>query len=206
VRKVRSVLRSISVRLFRIFNAKEFRRFGKGVYVFSNVDISGRSAIVIGDGVVIHDETVLSVQVNASRINEQLLSIGSGSNIGRRNHFFALRSVTIGCNVITASNVYISDCTHDFSDPQTPIMYQPVLPLSPVDIGDGSWIGQNECIVGCRIGRNCVIGAGAVVLSDIPDFSVAVGAPARIVKTYNPVSRVWERPSDTNTALEAVRN
>ena len=50
-----------------------------------------------------------------------------------------------------------------------------------VEIGAGSWIGAHAVIVGCRVGVGAVVGAGAVVTSDIPDYAIAVGAPARVV-------------------------
>jgi len=65
--------------------------------------------------------------------------------------------------------------------------------LSPVSIGDGSWIGENVCIVGATIGKNCVIGANSVVTKNIPDFCVAVGIPARIIKRYDLNKCAWIR-------------
>ena len=56
----------------------------------------------------------------------------------------------------------------------------------PVRIGDGTWIGTNVSIMpNVTIGRNCVIGANSVVTSDIPDFNVAAGAPARILRAVD---------------------
>jgi acetyltransferase-like isoleucine patch superfamily enzyme len=62
-----------------------------------------------------------------------------------------------------------------------------------VTIGDGAWIGENACVIGASVGKNAVIGANAVVTQDVPDFSVAVGVPARIIKRYNPSSQCWEK-------------
>jgi acetyltransferase-like isoleucine patch superfamily enzyme len=58
-------------------------------------------------------------------------------------------------------------------------------------IGDGSWIGENACIIGAHVGKNCVIGANAVVTSDIPDYSVAVGVPAVVIKRFDAPSKMW---------------
>jgi acetyltransferase-like isoleucine patch superfamily enzyme len=58
----------------------------------------------------------------------------------------------------------------------------------PVVIGDDCWIGGNTTVMpGVTIGKGCTIGAGSVVTRDIPDFSVAIGSPARVVKTVTPV-------------------
>jgi acetyltransferase-like isoleucine patch superfamily enzyme len=57
----------------------------------------------------------------------------------------------------------------------------------PVEIGAGSWLGHGSIVLpGARIGRHVVIGAGSVVTGVIPDFSVAVGVPARVVRRYDP--------------------
>jgi acetyltransferase-like isoleucine patch superfamily enzyme len=66
------------------------------------------------------------------------------------------------------------------------------LKISPVEIGDESWIGENSVILpGVRIGRHCIIGANSVVNKDVPDFSVAAGQPAVIIKRYDYVSKEW---------------
>ena len=58
-------------------------------------------------------------------------------------------------------------------------------PERPVSIGDGSWIGHGAVVLpGSRIGRHVTIGANSVVSGDIPDFSVAVGSPARVIRRY----------------------
>ena len=99
--------------------------------------------------------------------------------------------VVIGDQVLTANNVYISDNVHDFADISTPSMHQPVLFKKAVSIGSGSWIGENACIIGASVGRNCVIGANAVVTRDIPDFCVAAGIPAVVIRQYEPGSKSW---------------
>lgn len=63
-----------------------------------------------------------------------------------------------------------------------------------VIISDGTWIGTNAVIVGnVKIGKNCVIGANSVVTKDIPDYCIAAGIPARIIKRYNIETHSWER-------------
>ena len=63
--------------------------------------------------------------------------------------------------------------------------------LRSVSIGDGSWIGENVCILGANIGKHSVIGANSVVLQDIPDYCVAVGSPARVVRKYDFETKKW---------------
>jgi acetyltransferase-like isoleucine patch superfamily enzyme len=108
------------------------------------------------------------------------------------NHITCIHKVEIGENVLTADRVHISDHSHGFSQITIPIMAQPVTSKGVVRIGDGTWIGENASILSCSIGRNCVIGSNAVVTRDIPEYCVAVGAPARVVKRFNTISGQWE--------------
>jgi acetyltransferase-like isoleucine patch superfamily enzyme len=72
---------------------------------------------------------------------------------------------------------------HAFDDRTRAILDQGITRVAPVEIGDGAWLGQNVVIgPGVRVGRGAVVGANSVVLHDVPDFEVAVGAPARVVE------------------------
>ena len=104
----------------------------------------------------------------------------------------------IGVNALIADEVYIGnyvmmgpDCiiysnNHDFSDINTPMMFQGKTKQCPVHIGNDVWIGSRVTIMpGVTIGNGVVIGASAVVTKDIPDYAVAAGVPARVVKYRN---------------------
>lgn len=112
--------------------------------------------------------------------------------IGDFNHIYATHSIKFEKGVLTANFVYISDNLHEYTDIDTPILKQPIKQLKDVRIGEGSWIGEHVCIIGASIGKHCVIGANSVVTHDIPDYSVVVGAPARIIKKYNIEKHIWE--------------
>lgn len=159
--------------------------------LFSPLRVEGRQYISIGKGVSVQKYTWLF----AAPLDgvEPTLMIGEGSALGESNHIAAVRRVTIGRRVLTAKGVYISDNLHGYEDVRLPIMDQPVRFKGPVTIGDGAWIGENACVIGASVGKNAVIGANAVVTQDVPDFSVAVGVPARIIKRYNPSSQCWEK-------------
>ena len=72
-------------------------------------------------------------------------------------------------------------------------MDQAVSFLKSVHIGEGSWLGENVCVCGASIGKHCVIGANSVVINDIPDYCVAAGSPAKIVKKYDFDKKQWVR-------------
>lgn len=93
-----------------------------------------------------------------------------------------------------APYVSVYDHNHEWTDPDRPVHSQGVRLQSGdrVEIGYGSWIGTKVTIIGnVRIGRHCIIGANAVVTHDIPDYSVAVGIPARVVKRYDFNLKQW---------------
>jgi acetyltransferase-like isoleucine patch superfamily enzyme len=119
--------------------------------------------------------------------NPARITIGSRCVLGYRNHITAVGRLTIGDDVLTANNVFISDSDHSFSNPEIPIIYQPIKHKKDVTIGSGSWIGENVCIIGASVGRHCVIGANSVVTRDVPDFSVVAGNPAKVIKSIGPL-------------------
>jgi acetyltransferase-like isoleucine patch superfamily enzyme len=166
-----------------------FRKLGKKARMFPPFRVDGIGAIELGDGSSLQKGAWLyCVAVEGGPAS---LRIGRGCDFGYNNHITAVRSVAIGDYVLTANNVYISDNAHGYEDVSRPIMHQPVIFKRAVSIGDGTWIGENACVIGASVGRNCVIGANSVVLHDIPDYCVAVGAPARIVRRFDVTLGAW---------------
>jgi len=162
---------------------------GRRVVFFPPVRIDGAQYISIGSRTSIQSNSWLYAEGQPGA--GSTLKIGSGSVLGHANHITAIRSVTIGNSVLTANQVYISDNSHSYEDILTPILNQPVEFRGEVKIGDGSWLGENVCVIGASVGKNCVIGANSVVTHDIPDYCVAVGAPARIIKQYSLSKGAW---------------
>ncbi|WP_336942228.1 acyltransferase [Vibrio cholerae] len=121
------------------------------------------------------------------------MSIGKGTVIGRFAHIVSIDNVAIGERVLIADSVYISDNLHSFGDIEKSVIDQPVSSIGNVKIGDNVWIGEGVSIVGASIGRNSVVGANSVVTRDIPEYSVAVGSPARVIKQYNFETNRWEK-------------
>ncbi|QHT48751.1 acetyltransferase [Bacillus sp. SB49] len=132
---------------------------------------------------------------------ENLLEIGEGCKIGDNVHIAAGQKVIIGDKCLFASKIYISDISHGEysssnrnSDPSIPPDDRP-LTTKPVTIGSNVWLGENVCVLpGVKIGNGCVIGANSVVNKNIPDNSIAVGVPAKVVKKYNYTTKEWQVP------------
>jgi acetyltransferase-like isoleucine patch superfamily enzyme len=91
--------------------------------------------------------------------------------------------VTIKKNALISDRVFIGDCNHGYKDLSLPIIEQEVIFSGTVEIGEGCWIGIGVCILpGVSIGKNSVIGANSVVTHNVPDYCIALGNPARVIK------------------------
>ncbi|WP_316833066.1 acyltransferase [Pedobacter aquatilis] len=119
------------------------------------------------------------------------VEIGRGTIIGMSN--VIIGPIQIGNDVMFAQNIVASGLNHGYEDINTPPSKQKVV-CKKITIGNNVWIGANSVITaGVKLGTHCVIGAGSVVTKDIPDYSIAVGNPAKIIKQYNFITRIWER-------------
>lgn len=125
---------------------------------------------------------------------DEVVRIGDRCLIGRGSSVIGHESIVIGDDVWTGYDVRITDMNHGYENLDVPIAAQHMEP-EPVRIGDGTWLGHHVVVLpGVTIGRHATIGAGSVVTSDIPDFAVAVGVPAKVVRMWTPESG-WERSS-----------
>ncbi|MDW3212860.1 MAG: DapH/DapD/GlmU-related protein [Ilumatobacteraceae bacterium] len=169
----------------RSSRAREFGAFGDGsIICYPPNTLMNVRYIRIGSSTMIGPQIALSAGMVPGQqcITDTVVSIGDRCLIGRGSGIVGHLSIDIGDDVWTGHHVYITDQNHGFADPNRPISQQ-MQPERPVRIGDGSWIGHGSVILpGATIGRNVVIGANSVVSGEIPDHSVAVGAPARVVR------------------------
>jgi len=174
-----------------VFYKPLFKKMGKNSVIVKPLKFTYPENITIGKNIYIaHLSWLLTLQVS-SKVPE--LIIDDGAKIGHFNHITCVNRIYIGKNVLTADKVYISDNLHGYEDVEKPICDQPVFSKGEVSIGDETWIGENVSIISVCIGKHCVIGSNSVVTRDIPDFSVAAGVPARIIKQYNKDTGKWER-------------
>ena len=108
--------------------------------------------------------------------------IGSGTFLNLGVMVASLELVEIGDHCMFANGCFVSDANHRFDDPIRPVPWQGFTSKGPTRVGDNVWCGANVVITsGVTIGPRCVIGANSVVTSDVPAFSIAAGAPARVL-------------------------
>ncbi|MFD2285478.1 acyltransferase [Pedobacter petrophilus] len=174
-----------------------FAKIGKNARIQKLLRLECPEHIFIGDDVNIGANSWLAANPLTGQTDCNLI-IGNRTYIGNFAHIYCIGKITIGENVLIADKVYISDNLHRYEDVNIAILDQSVKQLKNVLIGDGSWIGENVCIIGANVGRNCVIGANSVVTKDIPDFCVAVGSPAKVIKRFNTEMGIWEKVNKNN--------
>jgi acetyltransferase-like isoleucine patch superfamily enzyme len=108
----------------------------------------------------------------------------------------ACTSVTIEDDVLFASNIHINDSMHGHDNIRTPFKYQQLSQAAPIHIKKGSWIGQNVVILpGVTVGAFSIVGANSVVTADLPDGSIAVGNPAKVIRRWNRAADRWDKSS-----------
>ena len=141
----------------------------------------GSGRLIVGPWCWIGDGVALRSHVGR-------VTIGAKSVLGGGTTINSYLDVTIGEGALFADDVHITDFDHRVDRLDLPIKDQGIV-TSPVRIGPDVWLGRGVTVLrGVDIGRGSVVGAHSVVTRDIPPYSVAVGAPARVVRSRLPGS------------------
>ncbi len=157
---------------------------GTKILQSARLDIFPWKRFSVGRDVLIEDYTVINNGAGD-------VVLGNGVRIGIGS--VVIGPVTFGDRVGLGQHVFVSGFNHGYADGSRDSNTQELV-RKPVEIGAESHIGANSVVVaGVRIGTRCQIGAGSVVTKNIPDYSVAVGNPARVVKQYDFEQKAWVR-------------
>jgi acetyltransferase-like isoleucine patch superfamily enzyme len=114
------------------------------------------------------------------------IRIGAGTFLNRNVMVAAVELVEVGDHCMFANGCFVTDGNHRFDDPEAPVPWQGFTTKGPTRIGDNVWCGANVVITsGVTVGERCVIGSNSVVTSDLPPFSIAAGAPAKVLRTIS---------------------
>lgn len=173
-----------------------FASIGRDVSLHFTSKVSRQRAprISIGNSVTVKEHAWLCVASDdpagePTIVIEDNCVVAVGSILSARNRIHLERHVNI------AQQVLVMDHNHEYEDVDIPILNQGITEGGTIRIGEGSWIGHGAAILCSRgeltIGRHCVIAANSVVMQSIPDYSVAFGIPAKIIRQYDPEKRAW---------------
>ena len=123
------------------------------------------------------ENSMIVAPIAGAALNQ--LKIGNNVFINSNSLLMARGGITVEDDVLMAANVQLLSNNHDEYDRQ-------VLTCKPIHIKKGAWIGAGASILaGVTVGEYAIVGAGAIVTKDVPDYAVVVGSPARVVKTLD---------------------
>ena len=172
------------IRIFSFLSRK--RGEGSVIYRSVRLDLPPFNLFSLGKYSVVEDFSCLNNAVGD-------LIIGDYTWIGLGNTIIG--PATIGHHVNLAQNVTVTGLNHNYQDADKRIDEQGVS-TRPVTIEDDVWVGANAVILpGVTLGKHSVVAAGSVVSRSVPPYSVCAGSPAKVIKQFNPQSKIWEKIS-----------
>ncbi len=127
--------------------------------------------------------TLLEPDVWITAPGDARVRIGAGTFLNIGVMVAAQELVEIGDHCMLANGCFVTDSSHRYDDPELPITWQGFVSKGPTRIGDNCWLGANVVVTsGVSIGERCVVGANSVVTRDVEPFSLAAGAPAKVLR------------------------
>ncbi len=206
-----------NLRIF--FYRSIFGRLGKSIYIQDSVEFINTPCIEIGNGaqilrganinaighpknkIFIGDGVQIQQGVDIRALNDTYIKIEEETFIGPYVCIAGPGNIKIGKGCLIAAHSGLFANNHNFTDPLQYIARQGITRKGIV-IEDDCWLGHNVTVVdGVTIGKGCVIGAGSVVTKDIPPYSIAVGTPAKVVK-----SRIGDKPNGHGQRVRELVN
>jgi carbonic anhydrase/acetyltransferase-like protein (isoleucine patch superfamily) len=173
------------------------RRLGNslGCYIDSTVKVTGWSRVRIGLNSVVAAGTWLNV--NDRKGHGAVLTIGENCFIGRNNFITVGKRVDFGDYCLTGTNCAFIGSSHNIDRPSSPYISTGVQTGAEMRIGANCFFGYGAMVLGpVTVGYGSVIGAGAVVLRDVPPLSIVVGNPGQVIKRYSVLKGCWVAVSD----------
>ena len=173
-----SLWQELQARTFSRVMARSFLSCGEGTRLVPPLEVYGPKRISIGKHVHVGPGSWFYTANEQAR-----LEIGDGTRMSGLCVLSAAARVRLGRAVLLGRNVYVADHTHGVERAGVAVFEQDLEKVSPVEIGDRAWLGQNVVILpGVTVGAGAVVGANSVVGSDVAPRTVVVGAPARKVR------------------------
>jgi lipopolysaccharide O-acetyltransferase len=174
---------------------RQFHEFGERSIVHRPMWIYGGHRIAIGSNTLVLHKVWLSVETPAWTKPAPVIRLGDRVGIRPFCSISAAESVVIEDDVIIGAYTSVIDSDHTFAEGRPNVMHNPSV-TAPIVIGRGTWLAERVAVLrGSTIGECCIIGANSVVRGDIPPYSIAVGAPARVVGTVEGIDMESARRS-----------
>lgn len=158
-------------------------------YVLIDASGAGDDGIQLGNDVIISRNCVIQGKIGG-------ISIGQKTDLGCNTILSSSGGISIGSSVLIAGNCYIGGGRYITDRLDIPMMEQGVFTRGKIIIQDDVWLGASSVVLdGVKIGKGCIIGAGSVVTKDLPDYAIAAGVPAKIIKMRTEANDVVNPPS-----------
>jgi acetyltransferase-like isoleucine patch superfamily enzyme len=171
----------LRARVMQPYWRMRFHSFGAGTIVHRPGTVFGAHQIAIGSHSLILGGCYLSVETPAWTQPAPVLRIGARVGIRPYCMISASESITIEDDVIIGAFTSLIDSDHTFAEGRPNVMHNSVA-TSPIRVGRGTWLAERVAVLrGASIGRCCIVGANSVVRGELPDYAIAVGAPAKVV-------------------------
>jgi len=192
---MRDLIRKIGLVFRYIYWKNKFGSISGITKLGKNLTINNPQCIYLGRIKGIGDNTYLGPVTESVGVKySPRIEIGDGTWVGKNCSIASINCVRIGKDVLFAGHVHITDHSHGYEDPDTPISKQKLFSKGPIVIEDQCWLGFScEILSGVHIGKHCVVAARSVVTKDVPSYSIVAGNPARIIKRYNFDTKKWEK-------------
>ena len=180
---------SITNRVYTFLLRHRFAHWGNGSHIdWRTSKLKGLKYISVGNSTFIAKGVQLTAwDSHNGKCYKPSITIGDACSIRDNCHITAINGIHIGDNLLTGTNVLITDNSHGEATREQmgiPPTQRELYSKGPVIIGNNVWLGNNVCVMpGVTIGDGAVIGANSVVTHDIPSCSVAAGIPAKIIKS-----------------------
>lgn len=168
---------------------------GENSKIFPPFHSNNMRQVYIGDNVgVMSNGWIDTIEKYGDVVYSPRIEIGNKTYIGRNSHIISCQRIQIGNQVVMADKVYITDNLHGYEEISSSVLDTNLVSPGPVIIEDQVWLGENVCVMpNVTIGKHSVIGSNSVVTKSIPEYSVAVGAPAVVIKRYDSSLQRWVR-------------
>ena len=189
---IRDIVKSVYLGIIQLLTRLAYieREFPSSISLWARLDVIPRATHHERHRLSLGKYTLIeSLCVVCTWHGDVILEDGAGIGIGS----IVMGPVLIGEGSVCSQNCFISGQSHHYQDVSKNFLRQGV-ETGQVVVGKNVWIGANSVILpGVTIGDNSVIGAGSTIIGDVPSYSVVARNPAKIIRKYDPETKLWKR-------------